>query len=108
MDGDLGAHVRARIEKSDLAWLKNQGERRFAIAQMAEFCAYSGSRKIEFLNLTWCQVDFAGCVIRVLRAKQRGTKKGNVIDVIAMSPSLMNLMTAIRDSNANPKYVFPT
>lgn len=30
-----------------IIWLKNQGGRRYAIAQMAEFCAYSGSRKIE-------------------------------------------------------------
>lgn len=90
-----------------MTWLKSQGGRRLAIAQMAEFCAYSGSRKIEFLNLTWHQVDFDGGVIRVPRAKQRGAKKGNVIDVITMSPNLMELLKTIRASNTNLNYVFP-
>ena len=91
-----------------ISWLKNQGGRRFSIAQMAEFCAYSGSRKIEFLNLTWQQVNFEDCTIRMTRAKQRGSKKGNIVDVITMSPNLVNLMTNIKDSNASPKYIFPT
>lgn len=90
-----------------MTWLKDQGGRRLAIAQMAEFCAYSGSRKIEFLNMTWHQVDFDGGVIRVPRAKQRGAKKGNVIDVITMSQNLMGLLLTIRASNQNLNYVFP-
>ena len=91
-----------------MTWLKDQGGRRLAIAQMAEFCSYSGSRKIEFLKLTWHQVDFEGQVVRVVRAKQRGAKKDNVIDVISMSPNLLNLMLTIRESSKNLNYVFPT
>jgi integrase len=53
-------------------------------------------------------VNFDDCTIRMTRAKQRGSKKGNIVDVITMSPSLMDLMTVIKDSNVNPKYVFPT
>ncbi len=90
-----------------MEWLKNQGGRRLVIAQMAEFCAYSGSRKIEFLNMTWHQIDFDGGVIRIPRAKQRGAKKGNVIDVITMSPNLMSLLISIREANASLNYVFP-
>lgn len=90
-----------------MTWLRGQGGRRLAIAQMAEFCAYSGSRKVEFLNLTWHQVDFDNGVIRVPRAKQRGAKKGNVIDVITMSPNLTGLLRSIREENTNLNYVFP-
>jgi integrase len=91
-----------------ISWLKNQGGRRLAVAQMAEFCAFSGGRKIEFLNLTWQQVDMESGSIKMIRAKQRGNRKGMVIDVVSISPQLRELLQAIRSTNTNEIYVFPT
>lgn len=55
-----------------VAWLTGSSPQRKMIAHMAEFAAYSGSRRVEFLRLTRHQIDRQRGVIRVQRAKQRG------------------------------------
>lgn len=91
-----------------IGWLKDQGGRRLAVAQMAEFCAFSGGRRIEFLELTWQQVDMDSGSIKMIRAKQRGNKKGMVVDVVSISPQLRELLQTIRGTNTHEIYVFPT
>ncbi len=43
---------------------------------------------MEFLDLAWPQVDFESGVVRVKRAKQRGRKRDQGIDEIAISPAM--------------------
>lgn len=73
-------------------WLVRSGGQRKTIAQMAEFAAYGGSRRVEFLRLTWAQVDRAGGVVRVQRAKQRGAV---VWEKIAIGPQMADLLDRI-------------
>ena len=57
-----------------LAWLDAaSGHRkpRRAIGHMAEFASLVGARRVEFLDLTWAQVDLDAGVVRMPRAKQR-------------------------------------
>ena len=91
-----------------LAWLKSQNIRRQAVAQMAQFCALVGSRKIEFLRLKWENVNFEKREIKITRAKQKGRNVGAVFDLIAMNGQLESLMTEIRKSHDNELWVFPT
>ena len=88
-----------------LAWCQGQGERRIVLAAMAEFCALAGSRRAEFLNLTWTQVS--GGEVRLPRAKQRGRV---VVEVIAITPGLANLLDRLRTTAVDSRvgYVFPT
>lgn len=53
-----------------VGWLLETG--RTTIAHMAEFAAYGGSRRVEFLRLTRHQIARQDGVIRVQRGKQRG------------------------------------
>lgn len=90
---DLGAFV---------DWLVSSGGQRKIVAQMAEFAAYGGNRRIEFLRLTWQQVDRAAGVIRVERAKQRGAV---VWEKIEIGPHMAALLDRIeREEGAT--YVF--
>jgi integrase len=73
-------------------WLVRSGGQRKTVAQMAEFAAYGGSRRVEFLNLTWPQIDRTGGVIRIERAKQRGAK---VWEKIAIGPQMADLLDRI-------------
>jgi integrase len=73
-------------------WLVSAGGQRRTVAQMAEFAAYSGSRRTEFLRLTWAQIDRPGGVIRVKRAKQRGQV---VWEKIAIGPQMGELLDRI-------------
>jgi integrase len=73
-------------------WLVSAGGQRKIIAQMAEFAAYGGNRRIEFLRLTWSQVDRTAGVIRVERAKQRGVK---VFEKIDIGPQMADLLDRI-------------
>jgi integrase len=61
-----GDDLRALVE-----WLTGSSPQRKVIAHMAEFAAYSGSRRVEFLRLTRHQIDRQRGVIRVQRGKQR-------------------------------------
>ena len=52
------------------------------VALAARYASLGGSRKVEFLDLAWPQVDREAGQIRTKRAKQRGRKRGEVIDVV--------------------------
>jgi integrase len=82
-------------------WLVQAGGQRKIIAQMAEFAAYGGNRRIEFLRLTWQQVDRTEGVIRVARAKQRGVV---VWEKIAIGPQMEALLDKIEKTGST--YVF--
>lgn len=73
-------------------WLVQSGGQRKTIAHMAEFAAYGGSRRIEFLRLTRAQIDRLGAVVRVQRAKQRGVI---VWEKIAIGPQMADLLDRI-------------
>ena len=75
-----------------LAWLDAAtGHRkpRRAIGHMAEFASLVGARRVEFLDLTWPQVDLEAGVVRMPRAKQRGRA---IFDNVAISPRLRALL----------------
>lgn len=90
-------------------WLAGQGGQRAVIGMAAEYAASAGNRKVEFLDLSWPQVDRANGHIRVKRAKQRGRKRGEVIEHIEITPlvsALLDRLEAIRDNGC--LHVFPT
>jgi integrase len=92
-------------------WLSNQESmpQRKMFAMVAEFTSLCGSRKVECLDLRWDQIDEEGNVIRLVRAKQRGKKRGEVIDVIAMNDSLKDLVSRLKMvKRDDSQYVFPT
>jgi integrase len=73
----------------------------------AEYAALAGNRKAEFLDLTWPQVDEAAAVIRVKRAKQRGKKRGEVIEHIEITPAISALLARLRAARKDDcLYVF--
>jgi integrase len=84
-----------------VGWLVQSGGQRQIVAQMAEFAAYGGNRRVEFLRLTWAQVDRAGGVIRIQRAKQRGKA---VWEKIAIGPQMAELLDRIQRGKS--EYVF--
>lgn len=91
-------------------WLSSQENmpQRKVIGMVAEFCAHVGSRKIECLDLAWPQIDEKQGVIRIKRAKQRGKKRGEVIDVINISDALQDLIDRLKTIRKHGLYVFPT
>ncbi|WP_238947818.1 integrase [Caldimonas brevitalea] len=111
-----------------LEWLEKQTPQRRIIGMGAEYASLAGNRKVEFLDLCWPQVDrppaeirreiLAGRVklslgeIRVKRAKQRGKKRGEVIEVIEITPqldALLDRLEALREERGvDCLYVFPT
>lgn len=72
-----------------VAWLTTSSPQRKTIAHMAEFVAYGGSRRVEFLRLTRHQIDRPRGVVRVQRAKQRGVV---VWDEIAIGEQMADLL----------------
>lgn len=72
-----------------VGWLTGSSPQRKMIAHMAEFAAYSGSRRVEFLRLTRHQIDRQRGVIRVQRGKQRGAV---VWDEIAIGEQMADLL----------------
>lgn len=111
-----------------LSWLAKQTPQRRIIGMGAEYASLAGNRKVEFLDLCWPQIDrapknvraeiLAGKLeqslgtIRVKRAKQRGKKRGEVIEVIQIEPmldSLLDRLEALREERGvECLYVFPT
>lgn len=111
-----------------LAWIAKQSPQRRIIGMGAEYASLAGNRKVEFLDLCWPQVErapaderakiLAGTTvgqlgeIRVKRAKQRGKKRGEVIEVIEITPLLNDLLDrldALREERGvDCLYVFPT
>ena len=93
-----------------LAWVAHQTPQRRVVGLAARFASLAGSRKVEFLDLVWPQIDLEAGVIRVKRAKQRGRKRGEVVDEIAISPALhacLDDLAAIR-TDKDVLLVFPT
>ncbi len=80
-----------------VAWLVSAGGPRKIVAQMAEFAAYGGNRRVEFLDLTWQQIDREAGVIRVKRAKQRGAVVWEKIDI---GPQMAALLDRIEKSDS--------
>lgn len=78
--------------KALVAWLTQSSPQRKMIAHMAEFAAYSGSRRVEFLRLTRHQIDRQRGVIRVQRGKQRGAV---VWEEIAIGEQMADLLTRL-------------
>lgn len=95
-----------------LAWIEQQTPQRRIIGMAAEYASLAGSRKVEFLDLTWLQVDEEAKVVHTKRAKQRGKKRGEVIEQVAITPRLQALierLKALRTGRGTDcLYVFPT
>lgn len=60
-----------------VAWAEKQGPSAQVLVAMAQFAALAGSRRIEFRTLHWPQVDDE--LVRLTRAKQRGTEKRELV-----------------------------
>jgi integrase len=93
-------------------WLADQRGQRAMIGMAAEYAACAGNRKVEFLDLSWPQIDEAAGHIRIKRAKQRGKKRGEVIEQIEITPHVAALIARLRVARAAQKnneclYVFP-
>lgn len=98
-----------KLLASYLEWLTKQTPQRQIVGMAAEYASLAGNRKCEFLQLTWPQIDRAAGVIRTIRAKQRGKKRDQVVEVVKISPALESLLVrleAIRKLDC--LYVFPT
>lgn len=92
-----------------LDWAMQQTPQRRIVALAARYAALAGSRKVEFLDLAWPQVDLGAGVLRLRRAKQRGKRRGEVVDVIALSPALRQVFAELQAMRP-PEclHVFPT
>jgi integrase len=93
-----------------LEWLTRQTPQRRIIGMAAEYASLAGNRKVEFLPLTWPQIDRTTGVIRTFRAKQRGKKKDQIIELVNIGPdlgALLDRLEAIRPKR-ECLYVFPT
>lgn len=116
-DGVQPHKLESRTEAPDsevlaafLEWLGKQTPQRRIIGLAAEYASLAGNRKVEFLRLTWPQVDRVAGVVRTFRAKQRGGKRERVVEEVEISPSLaavLDRLEAIRPDR-ECLYVFPT
>lgn len=95
-----------------LEWLQRQTPQRQIIGMMAEYASLAGNRRVEFLDLSWPQIDEAAKVVRTKRAKQRGKKRGEVIELVAITPALQALIDRLKVVRAargvDCLYVFPS
>jgi len=91
-----------------LGWIAKQTPQRRIIGLAAEYMSLSGSRRVEFLDLSWPQVDRTAGVVRTKRAKQRGKKRGEVIEHVAITPRLGDLLDRLQALNRDCLYLFPT
>jgi integrase len=92
-----------------LDWLTAQTPQRRIVGMAAEYASLAGNRKCEFLHLTWPQVDRKAGFIRTIRAKQRGRKREQIVEVVNISPaleSLLDRLQAIRKQDCS--FVFPS
>ena len=95
-------------------WLLTQTPQRKILAYAVEFAAIGGSRQVEFLDLSRMQVDQVdglpelGGKVRMKRAKQRGKKRGQVIEPITITPRMHRLLSAVWALNRDCLYLFPT
>ncbi len=97
-----------------LAWLDQQTPQRRIAGMYAEYTSLAGNRRAETLDLTWMQIDMNGDEpvlggnIRVKRAKQRGARRGEVVELIEITPAMADLLRRLRALNRECLYVFPT
>lgn len=66
-----------------LGWFAEQTPQRQIIGMWRNTPAWREIEKIEFLELSWPQVDRNSGGIRVFRAKQRGKKRERIVEIIA-------------------------
>lgn len=95
-----------------LAWLSAQTPQRQVIGMMAEYASLAGNRRVEFLGLTWDKIDEAASVVNTTRAKQRGRKRGKIVEQVTITPTLEALIARLRilrqQRGVDCEYVFPT
>jgi integrase len=82
--------------KTFAAWVASMSGQRAIIGMAAEYAALTGSRSVEFLDLSWPQVDETAGIVRVPRAKQRGKKRGEVIEHIEITPAISALLARLK------------
>lgn len=93
-----------------LDWLAEQTPQRRIVGMAAEYASLAGNRKVEFLPLTWLQIDRKAGLIRTIRAKQRGKKREQIVEVVTIGKdmeALLDRLEAIRPDR-ECLYVFPT
>lgn len=95
-----------------LEWLTRQTPQRQIVGMMAEYASLAGNRRVEFLDLSWPQIDETAKVVRTKRAKQRGKKRGEVIELVTITPALqalINRLKLVRSARGvDCLYVFPS
>lgn len=93
-----------------LDWLAKQTPQQRIIGMAAEYASLAGNRKVEFLPLTWPQVDLSAGVIRTVRAKQRGKKREQIVEVVSIGPELKALIVRLKALRVDREcvFVFPT
>jgi integrase len=93
-----------------LAWVAKQTPQRQIIGMAAEYASLAGNRKVEFLQLTWPQIDRVAGEIRTFRAKQRGKKREQVVELVTISDDLTKLLDRLQAVRPGREclYVFPT
>lgn len=92
-----------------LAWVYRQTPQRRVIGLAAEYASLAGSRRVEFLPLTWWQIDRAAGEIRTVRAKQRGKKREQVVEVVGITARLSDLLDRLEAIRVDEcAHVFPT
>lgn len=93
-----------------LDWLTKQTPQRQIVGMAAEYTSLAGNRKCEFLPLTWPQIDRSAGVIRTIRAKQRGKKREQIVEVVSIGPDLDALLVRLEALRPDRDclYVFPT
>lgn len=106
----------ARSEAPDVAvlarfveWVGRQSPQRRVVGLAAEYASLAGNRQVEFLPLTWRQVDRVAGVVRTVRAKQRGKRREQVVEVIDITPRLAEVLDRLQAIRAGDcAHVFPT
>lgn len=78
-------------------WSLKQGPSAVVLVSMAQFAALAGSRRIEFRNLHWPQVDTE--IVRLIRAKQRGRERRELIEVGGALQEVFDRMRALPGYN---------
>jgi integrase len=92
-----------------LVWIDQQTPQRRIIGLAADYASLAGNRRVEFLPLTWWQIDRKVGEIRTVRAKQRGKKREQVVEVVAVTPRLSGLLDRLEAIRQNEcPHVFPT
>jgi integrase len=89
-------------------WLDASTGQRRVLSQAMRFVALEGSRQCEFLRTTWMQVG--PDAVRLIRAKQRGGKREQVVELVEITPPLRALLNEIKALHAHRDvpYLFPT